>query len=410
MNPAYVDRGLLQVTVTRGQSVDPVAGARVRFTDPDDGSTLEELLTDSSGQTDTIELPAPPLEYSVGDEAGKPYASYNITVFAEDFETLHVGGVQVLPDSRALQPAAMGPRRSGGFNVRNVQIAPHTLWGVFPPKIPEEEVKPMQPPSGLVVLPEPVIPEYIVVHLGRPGDASAPNQWVFFRDYIKNVASSEIYSTWRTEAIKANVLAIISFTLNRVFTEWYRGKGYDFTITNSTAYDQSFVSGRTIFQEISAVVDDLFNTYITREGIVQPLLTQYCDGRRTQCDGLSQWGSQSLAEDGWEAVNILKRYYGADIYLTSAEQVQGVPMSFGGEVLSLGSSGEAVRTIQTQLNRIGQNFPAIPAVRTDGAYGPETQAAVTAFQKIFNMPQTGSVDFATWYRISNIFVAVANLA
>jgi len=257
---------------------------------------------------------------------------------------------------------------------------------------------------------EPVIPEFIVVHDGRPDDASAPNYWVRFKDYIKNVACSEIYSTWKTEAIKANVLAILSFTLNRVYTEWYRGKGYDFTVTSSTAFDQSFSYGRTIFEEIGVVVDDLFTTYITKEGIAQPLFTQYFDGRRVQCGGLSQWGSQALGEQGWDAVSILRKYYGAEIYLKSAERVEGVPLSYGGEVLSPGSEGEAVRTIQEQLNRISQNYPAIPKAPADGIYGPATQAAVLEFQKIFHLPQTGSVDFAGWYEISNVYVAVTNMA
>ena len=296
------------------------------------------------------------------------------------------------------------------IDVYKRQISPHTLWGDFPPKIPEDEVKPLPDADGLVVLPKPVIPEYIIVHLGKPSDQGVPNEWVLFRDYIKNVACSEIYATWARETIKANVLAIISFTLNRVYTEWYRGKGYDFTITNSTAYDQSFVPGRTIFEEISVVVDDLFNTYITREGAGQPLLTQYCDGRQTQCNGLSQWGSQALGEQGWDAISILRRYYGSDIYLAPAEKVEGVPMSFGGETLTVGSAGEDVRTIQLQLNRISENFPALPRVRADGVYGTETQEAVRTFQSIFLLPQTGDVDFATWYSISNIYVAVAKLA
>ncbi|MDE6900086.1 MAG: peptidoglycan-binding protein, partial [Oscillospiraceae bacterium] len=195
-----------------------------------------------------------------------------------------------------------------------------------------------------------------------------------------------------------------------VYTEWYRGKGYDFTITSSTAFDQSFSYGRTIFEEIGVVVDDLFTTYVTREGISQPLFTQYCDGRRVQCGGLSQWGSQALGEQGWDAVSILRKYYGSDIYLKSAEKVEGVPLSYGGQVLSLGSEGEDVRTIQTQLNRISDNYPAIPKIPADGVYGPATQTAVTEFQKIFHLPQTGSVDFAAWYEISNVFVAVAGLA
>ena len=195
-----------------------------------------------------------------------------------------------------------------------------------------------------------------------------------------------------------------------MYTEWYRGKGYDFTITNSTAYDQSFVMGRTIFESISQVVDDIFTTYITREGISQPLFAQYCDGRRVQCNGLSQWGSQALAEQGLDAISILRRYYGSDIYLTTAEKVEGVPMSFNGQVLSLGSQGEDVRTIQSQLNAISNNFPAIGKLRVDGVYGPATQQSVLTFQQVFHMPQTGEVDFATWYSISNIYVAVTGMA
>lgn len=410
MNPAYTGQGFLQIKVTTESPVVPISGARVRISDPTDGTVLQELTTNSSGQTEPVDLPTPPLEYSVNAGEPKPYASYSVTVFAEGFKTLHIGGVQLLPSGLALQPAALTPATAGGINVQNRYISPHTLWGDFPPKIPEDEVKPLPDADGLVVLPKPVIPEYIIVHLGKPSDQGVPNEWVLFRDYIKNVACSEIYATWARETIKANVLAIISFTLNRVYTEWYRGKGYDFTITNSTAYDQSFVPGRTIFEEISVVVDDLFNTYITREGAGQPLLTQYCDGRQTQCNGLSQWGSQALGEQGWDAISILRRYYGSDIYLAPAEKVEGVPMSFGGETLTVGSAGEDVRTIQLQLNRISENFPALPRVRADGVYGTETQEAVRTFQSIFLLPQTGDVDFATWYSISNIYVAVAKLA
>ena len=410
MNPIYLDKGSLQIFVTAGETPRPVPGARVRVTDPDNGQVLQEAVTDGSGQTPFLELPAPPMEWSVEEGAAeqRPYAVYNVTVSAEGFQTRHIGGVELMPAGRAIQRAALPG--AGGFNVRNVLLPPHALWGEPSSRPQEEDVKPLPEPEGLVVLPEPVIPEFVVVHAGRPDDASAQNYWVPFKDYIKNVACSEIYSTWRTEAIKANVLAILSFTLNRVYTEWYRGKGYDFTVTSSTAFDQSYSHGRTIFEEIGVVVDDLFTTYITKEGISQPLFTQYCDGRRTQCGGLSQWGSQALAEQGWEAMNILRKYYGGEIYLKSAEKVEGVPLSYGGDVLSPGSEGEAVRTIQEQLNRIAGNFPAIPKIPADGVYGPSTQAAVTEFQKIFHLPQTGSVDFAAWYEISNVFVAVAKMA
>ena len=412
MNPIYLDKGSLQIFVTAGETPRPVPGARVRITDPAGGAVLEELYTDPSGQTPFVELPAPPMELSVveGTADRRPYAVYNVTVSAEGYQTLHIGGVELMPAGRAIQRAALPGATAGGFNVRNILLPPHALWGEPSSRPQEEAVKPLPEPAGLVVLPEPVIPEFVVVHAGRPDDASAQDYWVPFKDYIKNVACSEIYSTWRTEAIKANVLAIISFTLNRVYTEWYRGKGYDFTVTNSTAFDQSYSHGRTIFEEIGVVVDDLFTTYITKEGISQPLFTQYCDGRRTQCGGLSQWGSQALAEQGWETMDILRKYYGGSIYLKSAEKVEGVPLSYGGQVLSPGSEGEDVRTIQGQLNRIAGNFPAIPKTPADGIYGPSTQAAVTEFQKIFHLPQPGSVDFAVWYEISNVFVAVSQMS
>lgn len=410
MNQDTPDNGKLKVTVLTRDETQPVPDAVVRITNGANGDVIEELSTDSSGQTPEIDLPAPPLEYSVDGGDTKPYSTYNLTVISSDFETLHIGGVQILPNSIALQNAQVRAATTNGFNVRNVMIDPHTLWGDFPPKIPEDDVKPLPPATGLVVLPRPVVPEFVVVHLGDPSDASAQNVWVYFTDYIKNVASCEIYPTWEAETIKANVLAIVSFTLNRVFTEWYRGQGYEFTITNSTAYDQAFSYGRNFFEDISVIVDDLFTTYVTREGINQPLLTQYCDGRRTQCAGLSQWGSQELGQDGLDAIGILRNYYGSEIFLAEAERVQGVPHSYEGTVLQLGSTGSSVEVIQQQLNRISDNFPAIPKVRVDSSYGEQTQNAVRMFQQIFGLPVTGSVDFATWYAISNIYVRVARLA
>ena len=251
----------------------------------------------------------------------------------------------------------------------------------------------------------------MIVHDGHPTNVNAPKYWVPFKDYIKNVASSEVYANWPEETLKANILCIISFTLNRVFTEWYRNQGHDFTITSSTAVDQKYSHGRNIFTEISMVVDNLFNTYITRPGIRQPLFAQYCDGRRVSCPNwLSQWGSKYLGDQGYDAVSILRHYYGSDIYLANAPKVEGVPSSFPGTSLQTGSSGPNVRTIQEQLNTISNNFPAIPKVRVDGTFGEETRNAVLAFQRIFDLPQSGIVDFPTWYRISGIYVALARLA
>lgn len=316
----------------------------------------------------------------------------------------YISNVQLFPEQTAIQNVLLLP----SYNA--IDIPYPTLWGTYPPKIPESEVKKLPLPTGQIVLPEPVVPSLITVHEGRPEDSSASNYTVGFKDYIKNVASCEIYSTWPREAIKANVFAILSFTLSRVYTEWYRGKGYGFTITNSTAFDQAFSFGRNIFDEISEVVDEIFTTYISRPDLVQPLFTQYCDGKRVKRAGwLSQWGSKELADQGLNALQILKTYYGSDIVLKQAKKVEGIPLSFT-NVLKIGSTGDAVKTIQQQLNTISNNYPLIKKVVVDGVYGASTAEAVRTFQQIFDLPETGEVNFPTWYSISNIFVAISKLA
>lgn len=257
----------------------------------------------------------------------------------------------------------------------------------------------------------PIIPDFITVHLGEPSDATAPNVRVPFIDYIKNTASSEIYPTWPSSALRANIYAQISFALNRVFTEYYRSRGYDFDITNSTRYDQSFVQGRDIFDNISLIVDDIFNDYIVRGNQVQPLFAQYCDGIEVQCSGLSQWGSVDLANEGLTPYEILQRYYGNDINLVfNAPTTRALP-SYPGVPLRLGTSSEDVRTIQRQLNRIGVNYPAVrPRLNADGIFNTATEEAVRNFQQIFNLTPDGIVGKATWYRIKSIFNAVKGLA
>ena len=256
----------------------------------------------------------------------------------------------------------------------------------------------------------PYIPETITVHLGAP-DSSAANVTVSFPDYIKNVASSEIYPTWPESALRANIYAQISYALNRIYTEWYRSRGYDFDITNSTAYDQSFVQGRDIFENISRIVDEIFNDYIRRQGNVEPLFAAFCDGREVQCDGLSQWGSVELAQQGLVPYEILTNYYGDDIEIVDDAPIQNIPESYPGTPLRLGSSGGDVRTIQVQLNRISTDYPLIPKISvTNGVFGTETDDAVRAFQKTFNLTQEGIVGKATWYKIKYIYVAVTNLA
>ncbi len=255
------------------------------------------------------------------------------------------------------------------------------------------------------------IPDTITVHLGAPNDTSAPNVRVPFVDYIKNVASSEIYPTWPETALRANILAQISFALNRVYTEYYRARGYDFDITNNTQFDQKYIDGREIFDDISRIVDDVYNDYIIREGTVQPLFAQYCNGTTSTCDGLSQWGTVPLAEEGLLPYEILQYYYGDDIGIVfNAPVGQNIP-TYPGIPLRLGSAGEDVRTIQRQLNRVGQNYPAIrPVLDDDGIFDVETEQAVENFQRIFNLTPDGIVGKATWYKLKAIFNAVKGLA
>ncbi len=256
----------------------------------------------------------------------------------------------------------------------------------------------------------PVIPQNITVHLGSP-DSNAENVTLPFVEYIKNVASSEIFPTWPESALRANIYAQISFALNRVYTEWYRSRGYDFDITNSTAYDQSFVKGRNIFENISQIVDEIFNDYIRRRGFVEPLFATYCDGIEVQCDGLSQWGSVTLAEQGLVPYEILTTYYGDDIDLVIDAPITNITESYSGTPLRLGNSGDEVRRIQFQLNRISRNYPLIPKIPdVNGIFGVSTEDAVKKFQQTFNLTPDGIVGKGTWYQLQEIFVAVKRLA
>lgn len=404
--------GQLQINVTSSLGLIPVSDATVTISYTGvPGVTVEQLRTDSSGQTAVIELPAPPLEYSMEPEQeNQPYSEYNIQVDAPGYESVMVSGTEILPDVTALQPIQMTPLETAPSQEEEVIVIPdHTLYGEYPPKIPEDEIKPVDE-SGEIVLSRVVVPEYVIVHDGVPDDSTASNYYVKYRDYIKNVASSEIYATWPEASIYANVLAIMSFTLNRVYTEWYRNRGYNFTITSSTAYDQKWIRGRNIYSNIGRLVDSIFNNYLSRPGVRQPIFTSYCDGQRVTCDGLSQWGSKYLGDEGYSAIEIIRYYYGSDMYINTAVSIAGVPSSWPGYNLTVGSSGEKVRQMQQQLNRIAQNYPAIPKISADGIFGPATAQAVKTFQGIFNLPQNGIVDFPTWYSISNIYVGVSRIA
>ena len=375
-------------------------------------NTIAELLTDEVGQTPPIELPAPPIEFSLDPFSQQtPFSSYVIETSSAEYVSTSILGSLIFAASQSIQPIALESllNRSRQLN-RTIIIGPPTLYGNYPPKIPEAEIKPILPGSGFITLDNVVVPEFIVVHAGNPNDATAPNYTVPYINYIANVASSEIYPTWPTETIKANIIAIISFTLNRVFTEWYRNQGKNFTITNSTAFDQAFFYGRNVFDTITPVVAEVFNTFVKRPGVQQPLFTQYCDGVQSQCPGwMTQWGSKNLGDQGYTAEAILRNFYG-NIELQEAPRVEGIPESYPGTPLRLGNSGANVRKIQEQLNRISNNYPLIPKVAADGVFGPSTEEAVRTFQRIFHLTPDGIVGKNTWYRISGIYVAVTRMA
>jgi len=256
----------------------------------------------------------------------------------------------------------------------------------------------------------PSIPENITVHLGTP-DSVAENVTVPFIDYIKNVASSEIYPTWPENALRANIYAIITFALNRIYTEWYPSRGYNFDITNSTRFDQAFVKNREVFENISNIVDEIFNDYIARQGEIQPLFSQFCNGTTSRCNGLSQWGTVTLAESGLTPFEILQNYYGNDIRLVLDAPIDGGEESYPGFPQRVGMASNSIKIIQTQLNRIGQNYPAIPKITVEnGIFGTDTEASVRKFQEIFNLSQTGVVDKSTWYRIKQYYVGVKKLS
>lgn len=409
MQQNNIDKGYLQIQVRSRRQNRPIQGAKVSVSYSGvPGNTLEELTTDSSGFTQVLELPTPPVEYSLQPSEQQPYSEYTVNVQAEGFEPIEVSGSELLSGERSMQEVDMNPAEVGPFE--DVVIPAHTLFGEYPEKIPESEIKPMDQ-SGEIVLSRVVVPEFVVVHDGSPQDSTANNYYVKYRDYIKNVASSEIYATWPVETIKANVLAIMSFTLNRVYTEWYRNQGYDFTITSSTAFDHKWMYGRNIFDSISNVVDEIFENYLSRPNVRQPILTQYCDGVRVTCSGwMSQWGSKTLGDQNYSAIEILRSYYGDNMYINTAELISGVPASWPGYNLNIGASGTKVRQLQEQLNTISEVYTAIPSVAVDGIYGEGTQNAVREFQSVFGLNKTGITDYQTWYKIQEIYVGITRIA
>ena len=406
------DKGELQINVMSTAGGRPIedASIAISYTGVPE-SMLERVGTDSSGQTEVLELDAPPEEWSLDPtNERQPYSEYTLDISAPGFEPVSIAGTEILANVRAIQNVRMRPSDVGREEEEVFVIPAHTLYGEYPPKIAEDEIKPTNE-SGEIVLSRVVVPEYIVVHDGSPRDTTATNYYVKYKDYIKNVASSEIYATWPANSIRANVLAIMSFTLNRVYTEWYRNRGYDFTITSSTAFDQKWIPERNVYDTISVIVDELFANYLSRPNVRQPILTQYCDGRRVTCPNwMTQWGAKELGDQGYSAIEILRYFYGDDMYINTAQEISGIPASWPGYTLEQGSSGDKVRQMQEELNVIAGAYPALPKITADGIYGPATENAVREFQSVFGLPVTGTVDYRTWYKISEIYVGVSRIA
>ena len=406
-----VDEGKLQVRIRQKNLGTPVSGASVRISfsgDPD--GNIEEAGTDESGNSQMVTVKTPPLEYSMEPNEAQPYSEVTVTVSAQGYREITVSGVEVLPNETSIQEIELEALDAPGNPIDNIVIPAHTLYGDYPAKIPETEVKSVND-TGEIVLSRVVIPEFVIVHDGVPTDPTAKNYYIRYRDYIKNVASSEIYATWPDAAIRANVLAIMSFTLNRIYTEWYRGKGYNFNITSSTAYDHKFIYGRNIYTNISKIVNEMFENYLSRPNVTQPILTQYCDGQKVSCPTwMTQWGSKNLGDQGYSPIEILRHFYGSNMYINVAEGISGIPASWPGYDLTVGSRGNKVYQMQQQLARIAKSYPAIPAIVPDGIYGNKTKEAVEKFQSVFGLPVTGIVDYNTWYEISNIYVAVTRIA
>lgn len=366
------------------------------------------FLTDAEGTAPDLAIEAPPQVLSLTENpSAQPYAAVTLTAEKAGWQRQVIQGIQIFPCQTTLATLEMIPVNEstpGRQRVESVQIPPHPLYAGEGGSGPGPD-----PEGSPQVLDQVIIPKNITVHLGKPA-ASARNVTVSFRKYIANVASSEVYPTWPEQALRANIHAQISLALNRIYTEWYPSKGYRFNITNSTSYDQYFVYGRTIFDVMERITDDIFNTYVRRSGTIEPYYTEYCDGKTVTCPGMKQWGTVTLANQGRSALQILRNYYGSRVEIVRTQNIQSIPSSYPGSPLRRGDSGTSVATIQRQLNRIAKDYPFFGTVSVDGSFGASTETLVKRFQKQFNLTQDGVIGRATWYKISYIYVSVKDLA
>ena len=396
--------GTLRIQTFAARQSAPMEGVTVAV--QGDGFTLH-CITDATGSAADIPVEAPACTLSLDeDNTIRPYAVVSLTAAKSGYRTVRIEGIQIFAGQITLAQPAMIPVTEEGKDIPDapIVIPPHPLFAGSGGSgaQPVENCTPR-------VLDKVIIPKNITVHLGKPA-ASARNVTVSFRDYIANVASSEVYPTWPEQALRANIHCQISLALNRIYTEWYPSKGYTFNITNSTSYDQYYVHGRTVFDVMVRITDDIFNTYLRKRGTVNPYYSEYCDGKSVTCPGLKQWGTVTLANQGRTALQILKYYYGNDIEIVRTNNIQSIPQSYPGSPIRQGDSGTAVFTLQRQLNRITKDYPFLGKLTVDGVFGSRMAATVRAFQKQFNLTADGMVGRQTWYKISYIYVSVKDLA
>jgi len=401
-------QGNLIVELRTAQNALPVGETEITVFNAAGEVVYDEFVREGSdGQSGLITLEAPDRELSLTPDArAVPYSVYDLTIANPLYFEVDIKGIQIFAGETAIQSAVLAPAPEGRpYTPLEFIIPPHQLLS---PTGPSEARPPQENGLDPAILTSVYIPTTVTVHLGRP-DRDADNVTVPFKDYIKNVASSEIYPTWPENSLRANILAQISLVLNRIYTEWYPSRGYPFDITNSTAFDQYFIFGRNIYESVSRVVDDIFNVYLRKPGRVEPYYAEYCNGTTVTCPGMSQWGTVSLANRGFSPLSILEYYYG-ELDLISTDDIRGVTRSYPGYPISRGASGANVRTIQEQLNRIAINYPSIQYNFPDGIFGSGTEQAVKRFQQIFNLTPDGVVGKSTWYQLSYIYVAVTKLA
>ena len=397
--------GILRIQAFAARQSSPVEGVTVNITG--DGFTAVRT-TDAEGNAADVVITAPDCALSLEAENTTrcPYAVCSLTAAKTGFRPVRIQGIQIFAGQVTLAQPEMIPETEEDRDVPNppIVIPPHALFAGDGGSGPA-------PTAGCVprVLDRVIIPKNITVHLGKPA-ASARNVTVSFRKYIANVASSEVYPTWPEAALRANIHCQISLALNRIYTEWYPSKGYSFNITNSTSYDQYYVHGRTVFDVMVRLTDDIFNTYIRKTGTVNPYYAEYCDGKSVTCPGLKQWGTVTLANQGRNALSILKYYYGNNIEIIRTNNIQSIPQSYPGSPLRQGSTGAAVFTLQRQLNRITKDYPFLGLLTVDGIFGRKMTETVKKFQKQFNLTADGVVGRSTWYKISYIYVSVKDLA